>query len=435
MCLTSAAACSGPLVPSAWFCLRLEYYFELLFTQRSHMGRTLGELRGGWLCAVPDGTQLQKAPSPGRESPALGPLKSSSVMSAVLGGVRRGMETISSEAANVIQRVTNTGRPEGELEDPSLAGHVRYSQTPALATTSAGASPQRGAAAFWGSDEASAEPMAASATTACMHNSSLRCQQVKCFRYLLPSVWLGKGNEGRGHDGTLCVAGTPVLSRDFIEGWVRANGSAAQNSVKVLVATTDRLTKPRLSQRPAVHSPTAAPSTSEGGSTPAPSTTDATAQATNSKDNSADDDPTTAPSPPLTVQTGAGAGSEEDGDVESPVSLWISPSPTGPHSPLSADQSSAFGSSRPELQDADEDAQAVAAVMEELLARVGEQAAEEPSCVMQSSGSGEEDFQFDKLPNASVPAVPSVWPLGPPDGPPPQCALYTPVSVALMPCP
>lgn len=105
-----------------------------------------------------DGTQLAKLPSPGRESPALGPLKSSSVMSAVLGGVRRGMESFSSEAANVIQRVTNTGKQEGEADDAYMApGQVRYSQPPA-ASTSAGAGPQRAAGGFWGSDETSVAP-------------------------------------------------------------------------------------------------------------------------------------------------------------------------------------------------------------------------------------------------------------------------------------
>lgn len=79
-------------------------------------------------------------------------------MSAVLGGVRRGMETISSEAANVIQRVTNTAKLEGDPEDSFLPGQVKYSQPPTAASTSAGPQPQRGAgSSFWGNEETSVD--------------------------------------------------------------------------------------------------------------------------------------------------------------------------------------------------------------------------------------------------------------------------------------
>lgn len=217
-------------------------------------------------------------------------------------------------------------------------------------------------------------------------------------------------------------AGTPVLSKDFIEGWLRANSSAAECSVKVLVATTDRLTKPRLSQQPAAQS-TASAGPSDESLTPGSSPS---AGVESQDTDQADDSPTHDGLTTLAVQTGTGGGSDEEGDVESPVSLWISPSPTGPHSPLSAaDQNSAaFGSARPEVHTADEDSNAVLEIMEELLDRVAEMfsGVQQSDSLGQTSGSGEE-FQFDKLPSASVPAVPSVWPLGPPDSPQ-QYALF-----------
>jgi hypothetical protein len=54
-------------------------------------------------------------------------------MSAVLGGVRKGMETISSEAANVIQRVAGNSSKDTDVEqDSPRAGQVRYSPAPEL---------------------------------------------------------------------------------------------------------------------------------------------------------------------------------------------------------------------------------------------------------------------------------------------------------------
>jgi hypothetical protein len=107
-----------------------------------------------WDCAGPaDAPQSVKSPSPGRESPVLGPLKSTSVMSSVLSGVRRGMETISSEAANVIHRVTNTGKLDGEPEENSMSGQLRYSPPPTLSSTSSGPGPQVSTSALWGSQD------------------------------------------------------------------------------------------------------------------------------------------------------------------------------------------------------------------------------------------------------------------------------------------
>lgn len=229
----------------------------------------------------------------------------------------------------------------------------------------------------------------------------------------------------------LLLAVTPVITRDFIESWLRANSSAAECKVKVLVATTDRLTKPRLKPRSSAQPSNAAgPSgaSEDSAATAAPPQGDEPQQqqegeSSGSGSGSGGETGASAaateggPSTPLTVQTGTGAGgSDEEGDVESPVSLWISPSPTGPRSPLSADQQSvAFSSSR-SLQASDEDASAVLDIMAELVDRVADSGAQQASSAQDVVDTGEE-FQFDKLPGASVPAVTSVWPLGPPDSP------------------
>jgi hypothetical protein len=220
-----------------------------------------------------------------------------------------------------------------------------------------------------------------------------------------------------------------VLSRHFIDNWIRANSSAAESTVKVLVATTDRLTKPRL-QQPAGQSTASASPADE---TPPATVCEPAEDVDPSVDNPSGRE-STGPATPLTVHTGTAGGVEEEDDVESPVSLWISPSPTGPHSPLSGDQhSAAFSASKSELQAADVDAHAVMDVMEELLNRVSESGAQQASALGQSSGIGNEDFQFEKLPNASVPAVPSVWPLGPPDCPQ-QYAFLLPLALYVDPC-
>jgi hypothetical protein len=197
------------------------------------------------------------------------------------------------------------------------------------------------------------------------------------------------GSEARGPS-----AGSVMMSRDMISRWLWVNGSAADCTVKVLVATSDRLTNPRAAMD--AHEGAAGAGKAPATTSDDPASADGAAHSGHARQ--------------LTVQTGDAGASDSGGDVDSPVSLWISPSPTCGHSPLHL---GAFSSS-PDAQEPT--LLAVRAIVGDMLDRVAEAAATRNTAPPHS----QEEFQFDTLPHAAGPEQPTVWPIG--AGAPPKCA-------------
>eukprot|EP00892_Ulva_mutabilis_P007084 jgi/Ulvmu1/4748/UM020_0032.1 len=271
-----------------------------------------------------------KAGSPGR----------SNVMFSVLGGMRKSVETFSTEAVNVLSRVTGGQSQEQPLpgaapsEEPAPAAQVRYSAPPDL----------------------SVPPQPAPTPPASTDS------------------------------------GVPA---EYIAQWVSIHGSAASSSVQVLVPTTDRLTTPRRAAPPAQQRP-AAPSVE-----PPPLPQQPAAEADSAGPAV---DALTPPGLTLRISSGNAAdAADSEGELESPVSLWISPGRAGPPgaprghsrepSPLRSEAGQGGAS------------EAVRDVLQEMLDRVEEQLAE--------GRAAEPEFQFAALPHAAVPDKPAAWPPAP----------------------
>lgn len=199
------------------------------------------------------------------------------------------------------------------------------------------------------------------------------------------------------------------MGREHIDRWVSVHGSAATASVQVLVPTTDRLTTNRKVPPPQPpRTPTAAPAATQGALPPQPPAAagDAAVQADQ------------LPSPGLTLRISSGHSGDlgdSDGELESPVSLWISPGRIGqPGSAVSRRSAASPLAGEAGCSGAEE---AVRDVVQEMLERVDVRLAASPAAP---------DFQFDTLPAAAVPDRPAAWPPACSPSPPSYAATHAP---------
>lgn len=193
------------------------------------------------------------------------------------------------------------------------------------------------------------------------------------------------------------------MGREYIDQWVSIHGSAAAASVQVLVPTTDRLTTPR--KAPAPQPPRtriAAPAATKAAPPSQPPAASAEAAAAQVDE---------LPSPGLTLRISSGDAGDSDGELESPVSLWISPGRIG--QPGSAASRRSATSPLAEEAGRGGAVEAVRDVVQEILDRVEGRLAAAPAAP---------EFQFDTLPAAAVPDRPAAWPPARTPSPPPYAA-------------
>lgn len=172
------------------------------------------------------------------------------------------------------------------------------------------------------------------------------------------------------------------------------HGSAAATSVQVLVPTTDRLTTPRKALPPQ-------PQRSASSATAA--TQPATPQQPKLSSEAAPQIDQT-PSPVLTLRIASGHSGDlgdSEGELESPVSLWISPGRSGGLGSPSLHS----GTTSPLARQAEhgDTVECVRDVVDDMLDRVEGRLAAAASPAMA-------DFQFDTLPAATAPHRAAVWP-------------------------